>query len=88
MFSSYRLTEVWKANNVENYAISLDPYKLPQPDQERDHSLRPHTKRIFNDSSRLAISKQSFSVDAARLWNLAPAKVTLAPTLNAANRLF
>ena len=79
-----KLTEVWKAVHVENYAISLDPYKPLQPDQEQLHSLRPCRNRIFNDSSRLAISKQSFSIDAARLWNQAPACLTSASTLSAA----
>ena len=79
-----KLTEVWKSKNVENYAISLDPYNPPQPDSEPGQSLRPRPNRIYNDSSRLAISKHSFNIDAARLWNLAPATLTSALTLSAA----
>ena len=79
-----KLTEVWKASNVENYAITLEPYKLPRADNGVLHNLRHQANRVFNDSSRLRISKQSFSVDAARLWNLAPISVKLAPTIGAA----
>ena len=81
-----KLTEVWKSKNVENYAISLDPYRQPQKDGDLEHRLRPRTTRIFDDSARLVVSKQSFSIDAARIWNQAPAEVKLAPTLEAAKR--
>ena len=79
-----KLTEVWKALNVENYAIQLEPYHTVRPEMEVALDLRPRPNRVLNDDSRLAISKQSFSIDAARLWNNAPAHLTSAPTLGAA----
>ena len=81
-----KLTEVWKAKNVENYALSLDPYKRPHPEQDvnPEKLLRPRTNRVYNDSSRFQISKQSFNIDAARLWNLAPQTITNSVTLSAA----
>ena len=81
-----KLTEAWKAVHVENYAIKLDPYKRPQPDNDHAQALtlRPRPNRVFDDSCRLAISKESFSIDAARLWNQAPACLTSALTLGAA----
>ena len=84
--ASIKLSEVWKVINVKNYAISLDPYKSKQPGNiaTTDRDLRPQPDKIFDDNSRLKVSKQSFNVDAARLWNLAPIQVKSAPTLNAA----
>ena len=73
-----------KLVNIENYAISLDPYKPPRPDQEAAHNLRYQANRIFNNTSRLRISKLSFSVEAARLWNLAPDSVKLTSTIGTA----
>ena len=84
--ASIKLIEVWKAKNVEGYALSLDPYKQPQPDTNpaEGHNLRHQTNRIYNDSSRLMISKQSFNIDAARMWNLAPIQIKTALTINSA----
>ena len=79
-----KLIEVWKSVNMESYAISLDPYKPLRPDQGAAHNLRHQTNRIFNDTSKFRISKLSFSVDAARLWNLAPDPVRLASTIGTA----
>ena len=81
-----KLTEVWKAKNVEDYALSFDPYKRPHPVQDvnLEIPLRPRTNRVYDDYSRLQISKQSFNIDAARLWNLAPREVTTAVSLSAA----
>ena len=76
-----KLTKVWKAKNQVDYAISLEPYRPAQPGLTPVHSLRPKTNRVYDDSSRLVISKQSFNIDAARLWNLAPASVTRTITL-------
>ena len=83
-----KLTEVWKAKNVENYALSLDPYKRPHPEQDvnPEKLLRPRTNRVYNDSSRYQISKQSFNIDAARLWNTAPIEITSVISLNIAKR--
>ena len=69
---------------MENYAIQLDPYRPVRPDMEVAPRLRPRPDRVLNDDSRLSISKQSFSIDAARLWNNAPANITSAPTLGVA----
>ena len=68
------------------YAISLAPYNQPRRAQDLDagHDLRARSNRIFDDSARLKISKQSFSVDAARLWNQAPDTVKMALTLGIA----
>ena len=49
--------------------------------------LRPKSNRVFNDSSKLRVSKSSFSIDAARVWNTAPIQIRNAPTLAEAKRL-
>ena len=33
------------------------------------------TNRIFDESSRLSLAEHSFSINAAKLWNKAPAEV-------------
>ena len=70
--------------NVEGYPIVLDPYNRTTNSSTFDLRLKP--TRTFNDSSRLGISKYSFNVDSARLWNLAPPAVTGAQTLTLAKR--
>ena len=81
-----KLIEVWKATNVENYALILEPYRPNRPDQipGQDYTLRPRENRIYNDSARLQISKHSFNVDAARLWNLFPPEIRNAATFGIA----
>jgi hypothetical protein len=80
--ASIKLTEVWKSLNVVDYPLQLDPYNQTTTTLSLD--LRPKPSRVFNDSARLQISKYSFNVDSARLWNQAPPEVTSAPTLDAA----
>ena len=77
-----KLMEVWKIVNCPDYPLRLEPYR--NPDSERRHDLRPQLNKIFNDNCRLKRSEQSFNVDAARLWNLAPMDIKNATTLNRA----
>ena len=79
-----KLTEVWKSVNVPGYPIVIEPYNFSQSQQTINLELRPRPTRIFNDSSRLLVSKYSFNVGSARLWNLAPSAVTHALNLSAA----
>ena len=82
--ASIKLIEVWKSQNVPDYPLLLDPYNQTPTTLNLD--LRPKPSRIFNDSARLQITKYSFNVDSARLWNHAPREVTSAPTLEAAKK--
>ena len=79
-----KLLEVWKAVNVPGYAIVLEPYNQTRP--SNTHDLRTQANRIFNDSAKLKIAEQSFSIDAGKVWNRAPESVTKAPTLYMAKR--
>ena len=79
-----KLTEVWKSINVDNCPTRLDPYNQHA---NTSQLLRPKSNRVFNDSSKLRVSKSSFSIDAARVWNTAPIQIRNAPTLAEAKRL-
>ena len=79
-----KLTEVWKSINVDNCPTRLDPYNQHA---NTSQLLRPKSNRVFNDSSKLRVSKSSFSIDAARVWNTAPNQIRNAPTLAEAKRL-
>ena len=80
--ANIKLIEVWKSLNVPGYPLVLDPYSQTTSSPSLD--LRPRPTRIFNSSARLQISKYSFNVDSARLWNLAPPEVTTRVTLSTA----
>ena len=79
-----KFLEVWKSVHVEGYSIELEPYNKERT--LNNHELRAQKNRVFNDSARLKIASQSFSIDAARLWNLGPASITEATTINMAKR--
>ena len=79
-----KLLEVWKSVHVEDYSIELEPYNKIRP--LNNHDLRTQTNRVFNDSARLKIASQSFSIDAARIWNLGPASITESNTITMAKR--
>ena len=79
-----KLLEAWKSVHIPGYAIVLEPYSKERPNNT--HDLRNQTKRVFNDSAKLKIAAQSFSVDAAKLWNQAPEEVTKAASIQIAKR--
>ena len=79
-----KLTEAWKSVHLEGYAIVLEPYNKDRP--LNNHELRIQSNRVFNDSAKSKMASQSFNVDAAKLWNLAPTSVTNATTLIIAKR--
>ena len=80
-----KLVEVWKTINCEDYPLQLEPYG--SSNEGKNHELRPQPNRIFNDTCRLKKSEQSFNVDAARIWNVAPKEIINAPTLHGAKKL-
>ena len=80
-----KLLEVWKSVNVAGCPINLEPYN-PQSSQT-GHQLRPKLNRVFNDTARLQVSKSSFNIDAAKLWNYAPEDLRIAVSLTEAKRL-
>ena len=79
-----KLTEVWKSINVDKCPLQLEPYKSNLNPSESTRQLRPNLTRVFKDTARLKMSKNSFNIDAAKVWNMAPNEVRNATTLNSA----
>ena len=79
-----KLVEVWKSINVPGYPLSLETYN-PQR-AESSHNLRDRPNQIFNDSARLQVSKSSFCIYVARVWNQAPLVIQNAETLRIAKK--
>jgi hypothetical protein len=69
---------------LDQIVLTLGVYTRTANSSTLDLRLKP--TRMFNDTSRLVISKYSFNVDSARLWNLAPPAVTRAQTLMLAKK--
>ena len=59
--------EVWKSENVLNYPVQLEPNNPSESTTERQ--LRPGTSRKWNQDTKFAAAKESFSRNAAKLWN-------------------
>jgi hypothetical protein len=74
-----KLIEVWKSINVQESAITLEPYNSHT--SELRLALRDRPNRIFKETSKYGVSQSSFHMDAARIWNSAPSAVTNAKTL-------
>ena len=68
--ASFILTEVWKGLNIVNYPINLEPNNSEINESLR--VLRPSTVRNWNQDARSTAAKESFSRNAAKLWNSAP----------------
>ena len=80
--ASIKLLEAWKAENVPNYPIKLEPNNPDLPTNER--SVRPSTSRKYNQDSIFAAAKYSLSRNAARLWNTAPMDIKTLKYVSAA----
>ena len=79
-----KIIEVWKSIHVKGCPISMEPYN---PNICSTQNLREKPNRIFYDTSRLMVSRNSFNIDAARLWNLTPTEIRQAETLTEAKKL-
>ena len=79
-----KLTEVWKLINVENCPLNLEPFNPNLNQGELSHNLRPKQTKTFKDTARLRVSKCSFNIDAAKIWNVAPSDIQKATTLSSA----
>ena len=79
-----KLIETWKSINKEGYPIALE--KFNSHVTVHQHNLRHQPNRIFKDTCKFKKSESSFHVDAARLWNAAPAVIKSALTLHSAKK--
>ena len=77
--ASIKLIEVWKGINVENYPISLEPNKNVTVNSKR--VLRPTSCREWNQDAKTTAEKESFTRNAAKIWNNAPAYIKNATSL-------
>ena len=68
--ASIKLTEVWKGLNIVNYPIHLESNNSEMNESLR--VLRPSTVRNWNQDARSRAAEESFSRNAAKLWNSAP----------------
>ena len=74
-----KLIEVWKSVNMPGHPLRLEAYNAHNSDLKQ--ALRARPNRVYNDSAKYCISKSSFHIDAARIWNQAPASVTTAKSI-------
>ena len=82
--ASIKLCEVWKAENVPNYPVQLEPNQLVPTYTER--SVRPTTNRKWNQDGNSTAARESFSRNAAKLWNSDPLTIKTAKNLNLARK--
>ena len=80
--ATIKLTETWKSVNIQNYPTRLITTKEISSTRE----VRGGTRRQFEETARLKVSKMSFVYDAARLWNNAPQTIKECKTLASAKR--
>ena len=71
--ASIKALEVWKSINNVNYPIQLEPNNKVLNNSER--LMRPSTCRIWNQDARTGPEKESFSRNAAKIWNMAPKEI-------------
>ena len=82
--ASIKLIEVWKAENIENYPVKLEPNNAGLI--ETDRSVRPSTTRKWNQDAKTSAARESFSRNAAKIWNKAPNSIKLAKSLSLAKK--
>ena len=82
--ASIKLTETWKTINIENYPIKLEPNIIDRP--ESDRIMRATTTRLWNQDAKSRAEKESFSRNAAKLWNAAPTEITNTKTIYIAKK--
>ena len=80
--ASIKLCEVWKAENIVNYPVQLEPNNKTTSTTDRE--VRPSTSRKWNQDAKSTAAKESFSRNAAKIWNATPTSIKLAKNLHAA----
>ena len=77
-----KLVEVWKSVNLVEYPIQL----LKSKENRSDREVRMGTRRQFEESAKMRVSKASFTYDAAKLWNQAPQTIKDSKSLISAKK--
>ena len=68
--ANIKLMEVWKSINIKDYPLQLEPNNMIV--NMSDRQLRPSTSRAWNQDARTGPEKESFTRNAAKIWNMAP----------------
>ena len=79
-----KLTEAWKSTQVEFYPVQLETFNSGR--EETGRTVRPGTRKIWNDEAKSTAAKISFSRDTAKLWNNAPPEIRNASKISSAKR--
>ena len=82
--ASIKLAEAWKSINVDGYPIHLEPNK--KVPGECDRNLRPTSYILWNQAARTTAAKESFSRNAAKLWDNAPQSIKVAINIKSAKK--
>ena len=82
--ASIKICEVWKSENVPNYPVHLEPNNTGMI--QSDRIVRPTINRKWNQDAKSSAAKESFSRNAAKLWNAAPESVKNAKNLTLAKK--
>jgi hypothetical protein len=82
--ASIKLTEAWKACNIEDYPIQLE--KTHENLIHNERIVRPHTNRKWKEDGKSNTARDSFTRSAAKLWNQAPASIKEANSLTLAKK--
>ena len=77
MAAQIKLTEIWKAKNVENFPIKVHI----QTTAENAKVTRGDTSERLIESGRTELARNACICDATRLWNHAPNTVRTAKSL-------
>ena len=82
--ASIKLTEAWKACNIENYPIQLEHNH--ENLIQTDRVVRPSTTRHWKEDGRTTVARESFSRSTAKLWNQAPLNLKDCKTITQAKK--
>ena len=74
-----KMVEAWKIMNIPDYPLTFE-----QNSPNKVQTERPTSIKQWKDSANLKIAQESFTIDAARLWNLAPTDIKQAESLQKA----
>ena len=77
-----KLVEAWKIINVSSYPLKFEDNNPNRAATQR--SIRPSTIKNWKDNAKLKCAQESFTIDAARLWNRTPLPVTGANSIQTA----
>ena len=77
-----KMVEAWKIMNIPEYPLTFEQNNPNKVQTER--SIRPTSIKQWKDYANLKIAQESFTIDAARLWNMAPLNIKQAESLQKA----